>query len=86
MSLLSYGVVAQSVRAPACHAGSRGFKSHQSRLALVAQLVEQLSCKQQVVCSSQIGGFGSRYADSIERRQLVGGSGLSTTHAKLVQW
>ena len=60
-----FGPVAQLVRAPACHAGGRGFEPlpgrHFSRSdpqnelrAGVAQLAEQLICNQQVAGSSPI--------------------------------
>ena len=60
------GPVAQLVRAPACHAGGRGFEPHPGRTFLqlqsmrlvgcagVAQSVEQLICNQQVAGSSPI--------------------------------
>ena len=52
---LIYGPVAQLVRVPACHAGGRGFEPLLGRhYAGMAQLVEQLTCNQQVVGSSPI--------------------------------
>ena len=52
------GAVVEMVTMPACQAGGRGFKSRQLRqhLADVAQLVEQLTCNQQVIGSSPIVG------------------------------
>ena len=48
------GSVAQSVRAPACHAGGRGFKSLPSRhfFAVVAQQAEHFLGKEEVDSSN----------------------------------
>jgi hypothetical protein len=40
----SFGFIAQLVRAPPCHGGGRGFKSHWSRNATLAHSVEQRTC------------------------------------------
>ena len=52
------GPVAQLVRAPACHAGGRGFEPHPGRQlhASVAQLVEQRTENPRVVGSIPTGG------------------------------
>ena len=73
------GPVAQLVRAPACHAGGRGFEPHPGRTFLqlqglppvdcagVAQSVEQLICNQQVAGSSPFASsnFFSRNFGSV---------------------
>ena len=54
-----YGLVAQLVRALACHARGRGFEPHPSRHSLfasVAQLVEQRTENPRVVGSIPTGG------------------------------
>ncbi len=59
-----YGLVAQLVRALACHARGRGFEPHPSRHSLfasVAQLVEQRTENPRVVGSIPTGG--TIYAD-----------------------
>ena len=56
------GPVAQLVRAPACHAGGRGFEPHPGRHlhASVAQLVEQRTENPRVVGSIPTGGTINR--------------------------
>ena len=60
---MKYGLVAQLVRALACHARGRGFEPHPSRhrYASVAQLVEQGTENPRVVGSIPTGG--TIYAD-----------------------
>ena len=52
---LSYGPVAQLVRAPPCHGGGRRFESDLGRYGVLAQLGEHLPYKQRVIGSSPIG-------------------------------
>ena len=48
--------MAQLVRAPPCHGGSRGFESHSGRFSgILAQLGEHLPYKQRVTGSSPVG-------------------------------
>ena len=60
---MSFGPVAQLVRAPPCHGGGRGFESHSGRLTdysvfgIIAQLGEHLPYKQRVIGSSPIGSI-----------------------------
>ena len=55
-----YGPVAQSVRAPACHAGGRGFKSHPGRhFAAIAQSVECILGKDEVTSSNLVSSSRS---------------------------
>ena len=56
------GPVAQLVRAPACHAGGRGFEPHPGRHlhASVAQLVEQRTENPRVVGSIPTGGTNNQ--------------------------
>ena len=59
-TVLRYGLVAQLVRALACHARGRGFEPHPSRhsqYASVAQLVEQRIENPRVVGSIPTGGI-----------------------------
>ena len=62
-SIYRFGLVAQLVRALACHARGRGFEPHPSRhrYASVAQLVEQGTENPRVVGSIPTGG--TIYAD-----------------------
>ena len=62
---LSFGLVVQLVRMPACHAGGRGFEPHPDRhyslsklscFASVAQSVEQGTENPRVIGSIPIGG------------------------------
>ena len=48
----SNGALVQLVSTPACHAGGHGFESRTHRHAGIAQLVEQLPCKETVLGSS----------------------------------
>ena len=57
-----YGPMAQLVRAPPCHGGSRGFESHSGRFSgILAQLGEHLPYKQRVTGSSPVTSIS--YAD-----------------------
>ena len=62
-----FGAVAQLVRALVCHAGGHGFKSRPFRFAKVAQLVEQLFCKQLATGSSPVFGFSFLSSTKINR-------------------
>ena len=59
---MAHGLVAQLVRALACHARGRGFEPHPSRHsdASVAQLVEQGTENPRVVGSIPTGGTNMR--------------------------
>ena len=63
------GLVAQLVRALACHARGRGFEPHPSRhsYASVAQLVEQRTENPRVVGSIPTGGTIADLAHLVER-------------------
>ena len=56
---LSYGPVAQLVRAPPCHGGGREFESLLGRFifGILSQLGEHLPYKQRVIGSSPIGSI-----------------------------
>ena len=69
-----FGPVAQLVRAPACHAGGRGFEPHPGRqfFASVAQSVEQRTENPRVVGSIPTGGTsGARAAQYADLAHLV---------------
>ena len=71
------GLVAQLVRALACHARGRGFEPHPSRhrYASVAQLVEQRTENPRVVGSIPTGGTISRGFSSFGRAPPCQGGG-----------
>ena len=58
--------MAQLVRAPPCHGGSRGFESHSGRFSgILAQLGEHLPYKQRVTGSSPVGPIFRIYAERL---------------------
>ena len=68
-----FGLVAQLVRALACHARGRGFEPHPSRhrYASVAQLVEQGTENPRVVGSIPTGGTNSADLAHLVERHLA---------------
>ena len=42
--MLEFGAVVELVTMPACHAGGRGFESHQHRIVSLATVVVELVC------------------------------------------
>ena len=71
------GPVAQLVRAPACHAGGRGFEPHPGRQlhASVAQLVEQRTENPRVVGSIPTGGTTCGFSSFGRARPCQGRGG-----------
>ena len=66
-----YGPMAQLVRAPPCHGGSRGFESHSGRFSgILAQLGEHLPYKQRVTGSSPVGPIHAGVAELADAQDL----------------
>ena len=72
-SIYRFGLVAQLVRALACHARGRGFEPHPSRhrYASVAQLVEQGTENPRVVGSIPTGGTNNADLAHLVERDLA---------------
>ena len=63
--------MAQLVRAPPCHGGSRGFESHSGRFSgILAQLGEHLPYKQRVTGSSPVGPIHAAVAELADAQDL----------------
>ena len=92
--------MAQLVRAPPCHGGSRGFESHSGRFSgILAQLGEHLPYKQRVTGSSPVGPIFRTYAERLVyadmaqlaeqlicNQQVIGSSPIVGSYGWIPEW
>ena len=86
--------MAQLVRAPPCHGGSRGFESHSGRFSgILAQLGEHLPYKQRVTGSSPVGPIINKNADVAQlaeqlicNQQVIGSSPIVGSYGWIPEW